>query len=87
MKITIDGNEITTRDELHSFLAEKLSFPDTYGRNLDALFDCLTDIHTETEIEIINDKELAENLGNYAKALEKVLSQASKENAFITYIK
>ena len=87
MKITIDGNEITTRDELHSFLAEKLSFPDTYGRNLDALFDCLTDIHTETEIEILNRKQLTENLGNYAKALEKVLSQASLDNEYITIVK
>ena len=31
---------------------EALSFPDYYGKNLDALYDCLCEI--ECEIELIN---------------------------------
>ena len=51
MKVIIDGNIISHRLQLHDFLASELNFPETYGKNLDALYDCLTDIHDETEIE------------------------------------
>ncbi|MBR6669277.1 MAG: barstar family protein [Ruminococcus sp.] len=85
MKVIIDGNIISHRLQLHDFLASELNFPETYGKNLDALYDCLTDIHDETEIEIINYNVLYDNLGNYAKVLSKMLMQASKENKFIKF--
>ena len=51
MRICIlDGNKLTNRELLHNALAESLSFPNWYGRNLDALYDCLTDFHEEAEI-------------------------------------
>jgi RNAse (barnase) inhibitor barstar len=34
----------TTKDRMHLDLAERLSFPDYYGHNLDALSDCLSSI-------------------------------------------
>lgn len=35
---------IETKDQLHKALAEALRFPEWYGNNLDALYDCLTDL-------------------------------------------
>ncbi len=35
--------------EMHSKLASQLNFPGYYGRNLDALNDCLSDIEISTE--------------------------------------
>ena len=32
------------RDKAHDYLKELFSLPDYYGRNLDALYDCLTDL-------------------------------------------
>jgi ribonuclease inhibitor len=84
MKVTIDGRIITNRIQLHELFASQLDFPETYGKNLDALYDCITDIHKETEIEIINYEALYDNLGNYAKVLVKLLGQAEKENKYIT---
>jgi len=48
----IDGNLIN--NDGHDYLKEVFDFPDYYGKNLDALYDCLTDIGIETTIQIKN---------------------------------
>ncbi len=84
MRICIlDGNKLTNRELLHNALAESLSFPNWYGRNLDALYDCLTDFHEEAEIRILHEASLKENLGNYALLLLKVLQEAARANPLI----
>ncbi|WP_433250207.1 barstar family protein [Streptosporangium sp. CA-135522] len=40
----IDGSAVTTSAEAVDAIAEALSFPDYFGHNLDALYDCLTDL-------------------------------------------
>ena len=42
--ITFSCAGIATKDQLHKALAEALRFPQWYGNNLDALYDCLTDL-------------------------------------------
>lgn len=49
-KIVLDFHGLRTRKEIHEYLAEKMEFPEYYGRNLDALYDCLTDISEPTAI-------------------------------------
>ena len=50
----LDGNLIKERG--HDYLMEALGLPDYYGRNLDALYDCLTEM--ECEIELVNAGEV-----------------------------
>lgn len=59
-RITLDGKKI--RKDEHDYLKEELDFPDYYGRNLDALYDCLTEIGIETEIELINSEFVSQDL-------------------------
>ena len=56
----IDGNIIN--NDGHDYLKEVFDFPDYYGKNLDALYDCLCDIGVDTEIVLINADEVSKDL-------------------------
>lgn len=43
----VDFSKVTYYSEVHKILKEAFDFPDYYGENLDALWDCLTDISGE----------------------------------------
>ncbi len=78
--IVIDGADITTREALHSRLALCLGLRDYYGRNLDALYDCLTERQTDTRLEVRHISALEAALGGYAGALLDTLRDAAGEN-------
>ena len=48
MLILCDFERLSTADAVYDYLSEELSFPPYFGRNLDALHDCLTDIGAPT---------------------------------------
>ena len=48
MMITIDCTGVENARQMHELLARELSFPPYYGHNLDALFDCLTEMGNRT---------------------------------------
>ena len=74
--IEIDGKLI--KSEGHDYLKETLNFPDYYGKNLDALYDCLTEIGVETKIKLINADFIHQDL------LETFID-ASGENTFLEF--
>ena len=76
----LDGAKINDKGMLHDILADALGFPEWYGRNLDALYDCLTDTGEETQIVIENPELLECHLGNYGSLLMQVLHMVSEEN-------
>lgn len=80
MIVVLNGENIKSREELHTFLAEAFHFPEWYGKNLDALYDCLGDLQENVELCVLEDKKLVEHLGNYGKAFFKVLRDVAKEN-------
>jgi len=84
-EITINCTEINSRYQLHEKLAKLLDFPEWYGRNLDALYDLLTEIPTDVLITITHFSELENNLGHYAVLVKKVISDAAKENTKIHF--
>ena len=52
MQVFLNGNDITNREQLHDALSEALELPEWYGRSLDALYDCLTDLSVPTTIHV-----------------------------------
>lgn len=82
-RIILDGQEMTNKKRLHDYLTEQLNLPDYYGRNLDALKDCLTTDFTPQTIEIIDASTIEEHLGRYGKSLLRVFLDAAKENGHL----
>ena len=80
MPITLDGNAMTDRAAAHSHLAQRLELPAWYGRNLDALYDALTEIGTDTQIILENPAAVVENLGRYGEAMLSTMQEAAEEN-------
>lgn len=82
----VDGNEVKNRETLHDVLARSLRFPEWYGRNLDALYDCLTDAGEELEIRFLHGQMLREHLGEYTDVLVEVVGMAAGDNPRIHFI-
>lgn len=53
-QITINCASVESMASIHDILARELNFPAWYGRNLDALHDCLTAICEETQITFLH---------------------------------
>ena len=76
----IEGAAVGSMGRLHRLLAEQLDFPDWYGGNLDALYDCLTDLTEETSIILLHSQALTETLGTSYGRFCRVLTDAAAEN-------
>ena len=74
--IILDTSRLRERSAAHEYLKVQLSFPDYYGKNLDALYDCLTDLD-KTEIEFVNLDAGAESY--FARVLS-VFQEAAAHN-------
>ena len=42
--INLDIKRMREKDEAHDYIKRMLGFPEYYGKNLDALYDCLTSL-------------------------------------------
>ena len=83
-RVTLSGNKTTSREVLHTYLAKKLAFPSYYGKNLDALHDCLTERSTPLHITVTYSERLKKHLGDYGETLLQVLQDAAGENELIS---
>lgn len=70
----LDGKMI--KENGHDYLMEALELPDYYGKNLDALYDCLCEI--ECEIELVNAEDVDEDI-------IATFIDAADENEYLTF--
>ena len=76
-EITLDCCQITDEVQLHQALFTALSLPEWYGHNLDALFDCLTELEEDTHLILKNWQQTS-----YSKGFESVFDDAADAGGF-----
>lgn len=72
--IILDGRRMDDRAGLHAELKQKLSLPEYYGENLDALNDCLGERRERELIVIEHADTLLEGCEDYALGLLRVFA-------------
>ncbi len=81
--VMLDGGFLRSKDHLHDILARELRFPEWYGRNLDALHDCLTDLHEDTQISVIRIESADAELQQYLSRVVHVIRDSAEENTHL----
>ena len=77
----LDYERLQERRKAHSYLKNAMDFPDYYGKNLDALFDCLTELG---ECRIVLKKVSSQDeTEGYGAKVRKVLEEAVASNSRI----
>ena len=72
----IDFSNMRTHWEIHQRIKEGLDFPDYYGCNWDAFWDCLTDMVGEKiHIQIVGIDELRNGYGDTADKMLEILQE------------
>ena len=79
-------NKMDSSKAVHDYFCRMLDMPKYYGRNLDALFDVLTDISEETVFYLAEGGQ-KETLPDEAEKLLRVLENAAEENRHIQICK
>lgn len=73
--VILDGRRFTDRPATHDYLQSALELPPWYGRNLDALADCLGEWGADTMVILAFPDAVEAQLGEYGTALTELLQQ------------
>ena len=80
MNVILNCEYLTEREQAHEYLAKMLSFPEYYGKNLDALYDCLTEL-SGRNLVLLNTSLLP---SGYGERILKTLEDAARSNPELT---
>ncbi|MDE6260040.1 MAG: barstar family protein [Oscillospiraceae bacterium] len=75
--IRLDGARLRDREEAMELLGQALALPEWWGRNLDALYDCLTDLGRPVRLEVLHRETMVET--PFGRRLLRVLKDAAEE--------
>ena len=78
MRVILDCEKLSCRRSAHEYLQDALDLPAYYGKNLDALFDCLTEL-CDCTIVLRSRDELIRS-GGYGARVLRVLEDAARAN-------
>lgn len=76
----LDGNKMTERQSAYDHIQNTLLFPDYFGRNLDALEDCLSELGRDNIIIITNADAIRDSLGEYGNRMLEIFKENSRDS-------
>ena len=84
--IILDCRRLTGREEAHAYLARTLRLPPYYGRNLDALADCLGMFGEDIYIVLQHAAALRQSEDDYGSRILEVFREMAAIPAAFTLI-
>lgn len=80
--VSLDAKKMVEKEKMHEYLAKKFDLPEHYGRNLDALFDCLCEINEPTLIKLKNENALDEGK---KESIAQLFRDVCNENEMVKF--
>ena len=80
--VILDAKKMVEKEKMHEYLAKKFDLPEYYGKNLDALFDCLCEINEPTLIKLKNEDALQ---GDTKESLIRLFHDVCNENEMVKF--
>lgn len=81
--IVLDLTDCSNREALHRRIQSTFDFPAYYGKNWDAMWDCLTDVFMENGVcRVIHIKgfdTMSNDLQNDCQAMKKIFSHLQQD--------
>lgn len=79
-KIRLEPERMTDREKMSDYFMELFEFEDYFGRNLDALNDCLSE--EALPVDFVVNREIMQEILNdeYAYKVFRVISEAVRDN-------
>lgn len=84
--VRLDCREMRSKREAHEYIAQTLGFPGYYGKNLDALYDCLTEFCRDTLIVVRYASALEASLGEYGTNLLNTFKDAEEAASSLSLV-
>lgn len=82
--VTLAISQLDTKDHIHDLMASMLDFPAWYGRNFDALYDCLTDLDEPVQLVIDHEGLTVDELPECTQTLLRIVDEAVEEGFGLT---
>ena len=78
--IVLDAKKMVRKKETHEYLQQMVDLPEYYGKNLDTLYDVLTE-QSEGWVIVFSSASVPETtMGKYMKSLRRMCAAAAEEN-------
>lgn len=84
-KILLDFKLTHTPERVQDYLALQFDFPESYGKNLDALYDMLTELSEDTCVGIFKPEE-EHTINSYLRKVKRVFVDAEQDNPHLCVI-
>ena len=83
--VVLDFTGYNHWSKIHKIIKESFDFPDYYGENLSALWDCMRDYCDNMHVYIKGLNSLTEEYFEYIKKILEVFDDVHQENPNITF--
>ena len=80
--VILDAKKMAEKEKMHEYFAKKFDLPEYYGKNLDALFDCLCEINEPTLIKLKNEDALEASIKD---GLIELFLDVCEENELVKF--